>query len=39
VEVGNEERLVVVQELEFRQKPNIDEVTSSIRRAVAEDHE
>ncbi len=39
VEVGNEERLVVVQELEFRQKPNIEEVTTAIRQAVAEEHE
>jgi amino acid adenylation domain-containing protein/FkbM family methyltransferase len=39
VEVENEERLVVVQELEFRAKPNIDEVTAAIRQAVAEEHE
>jgi acyl-CoA synthetase (AMP-forming)/AMP-acid ligase II/NRPS condensation-like uncharacterized protein/acyl carrier protein len=39
VEVDNEERLVVVQELEFRAKPNIDEVTAKIRQAVAEAHE
>ncbi len=36
VEVENEERLVIVQELEFRQKPNIDEVISAIRQAVTE---
>ena len=39
VEVENEERLVVVQELEFRAKPNLDEVTTAIRQAVAEKHE
>jgi len=39
VEVDNEERLVVVQELEFRAKPNIEEVTAAIRQAVTEDHE
>ncbi|HEY9850890.1 MAG TPA: condensation domain-containing protein [Leptolyngbyaceae cyanobacterium] len=36
IEVENEERLVIVQELEFRQKPNIDEVISTIRQAVTE---
>ncbi|MCC5644529.1 amino acid adenylation domain-containing protein [Nostoc sp. CHAB 5824] len=39
VEVDNEERLVVVQELEFRAKPNHEEVISAIRKAVAEEHE
>ena len=39
VEVGSEERLVVVQELEFRAKPDIEEVTSAIRRAVTEEYE
>ena len=39
VEVDNEERLVVVQELEFRAKPNLDEVTGAIRQAVASEHE
>ncbi|MEH2411063.1 condensation domain-containing protein [Nostoc sp.] len=39
VEVEKEERLVVVQELEFRAKPNIEEVTGAIRQAVAEEHE
>jgi amino acid adenylation domain-containing protein len=39
VEVDNEERLVVVQELEFRQKPNLEEVSAAIRQAVAEEHE
>jgi len=39
VEVAQEEQLVVVQELEFRQKPNVEEVTSAIRRAIAEEHE
>ncbi len=39
VEVNNEERLVVVQELEFRAKPNLVEVTSAIRQAITEEHE
>jgi len=39
VEVEKEERLVVVQELEFRAKPNINEVTDAIRRAITEEHE
>ena len=39
VEVGNEERLVVVQELEFRAKPNLEEVTAAIRQAIAVEHE
>lgn len=39
VEVGNEERLVVVQELEFRAKPNLEEVTAAIRQAVAQEYE
>jgi len=39
VEVGNEEQLVVLQELEFRQKPNLDQVTGAIRQAVAEEYE
>ncbi len=39
IETDNEERLVVVQELEFRAKPNHEEVISAIRQAVAEEHE
>jgi len=39
VEVNREERLVVVQELEFRAKPNLEEVTSAIRQAITEEHE
>ena len=39
VEVENEERLVVVQELEFRQKPNFEEVIAAIRQAVSLEHE
>ncbi|MEH2382490.1 MAG: amino acid adenylation domain-containing protein [Nostoc sp.] len=39
VKVNNEERLVVVQELEFRAKPNLAEVTSAIRQAIAEEYE
>ncbi|MDZ8264154.1 non-ribosomal peptide synthetase [Nostoc sp. ChiQUE01b] len=39
LEVNNEERLVVVQELEFRAKPNLAEVVSAIRQAVTDEHE
>ena len=39
VEREGEERLVVVQELEFRAKPNVEEVTAAIRQAVTEEHE
>jgi amino acid adenylation domain-containing protein len=39
VEMENEERLVVVQELEFRAKPNVEEVVTAIRQAVTEEHE
>jgi amino acid adenylation domain-containing protein len=39
VEVEKEEQLVVVQELEFRAKPNIEEVTAAIRKAITEEHE
>jgi amino acid adenylation domain-containing protein len=39
VEVNNEERLVVVQELEFRAKPNLEEVITAIRQAITETHE
>ncbi|MHC5717801.1 MAG: condensation domain-containing protein, partial [Nostoc sp.] len=39
VEVNNEERLLVVQELEFRAKPNFVEVASAIRQAITEEHE
>ncbi|MEH1955421.1 amino acid adenylation domain-containing protein [Nostoc sp.] len=38
-EVNNEERLVIVQELKFRAKPNLEEVISAIRQAVTEEHE
>ena len=39
VEVENEEKLVVVQELEFRAKPNLVEVTAAIRQAVSQEFE
>jgi amino acid adenylation domain-containing protein len=39
VEKDNEERLVIVQELEFRAKPNLEEVITVIRQAVTEVHE
>ncbi|MEO1376010.1 MAG: amino acid adenylation domain-containing protein [Cyanobacteria bacterium J06635_10] len=37
--VNNEEKLVVVQELEFRAKPNLEEVANAIRKAISEEHE
>ncbi|MCC5658364.1 amino acid adenylation domain-containing protein [Nostoc sp. XA010] len=39
VEVDNEEKLVIVQELEFRAKPNLEEVVNAIRQAVTEEYE
>jgi len=39
VEVSNEEKLVIVQELEFRAKPNLEEVVNAIRQAVTEELE
>ncbi|MDZ8261463.1 non-ribosomal peptide synthetase [Nostoc sp. ChiQUE01b] len=39
VEVNNEERLFIVQELEFRAKPNLAEVVNAIRQAVTDEHE
>ena len=39
IEVENDERLVIVQELEFRAKPNLEEVIAAIRQAVTEEHE
>ncbi|MFN6571992.1 non-ribosomal peptide synthetase [Dendronalium sp. ChiSLP03b] len=39
IEVNNEERLFIVQELEFRAKPNLVEVASVIRQAVTDEHE
>ncbi|MDZ8184102.1 MAG: amino acid adenylation domain-containing protein [Nostoc sp. ChiSLP02] len=39
IEVNNEEKLVLVQELEFRAKPNLEQVISAIRQAVTEEHE
>ncbi|MBW4506974.1 MAG: amino acid adenylation domain-containing protein [Scytonematopsis contorta HA4267-MV1] len=39
VEIDNEEKLVIVQEPEFRAKPNTEEVITAIRQAVAEEHE
>ncbi len=38
VEVAGEERLVVVQEVEYRQRPRVQEAGAAIRRAVLEDH-
>lgn len=39
VEINNEERLVVVQELEFRAKPDLEAVISAIRQAITEEYE
>ncbi|MBD2002953.1 MULTISPECIES: non-ribosomal peptide synthetase [Cyanophyceae] len=39
VEVKGEEQLVVVQELEFRAKPNVEEVIAAIRQAITEEHQ
>ena len=39
VEVDDQERLAIVQELEFRAKPNLEEVTTAILQAVTETHE
>jgi amino acid adenylation domain-containing protein len=39
VEKNNQEKLVIVQELEFRAKPNLEEVITAIRQAVTEVHE
>ncbi|MEM7581357.1 MAG: fatty acyl-AMP ligase, partial [Cyanobacteria bacterium P01_A01_bin.80] len=36
---NNEDKLVVVQELEFRAKPDKTEVTNVIRQAISEEHE
>ncbi|HEY9858613.1 MAG TPA: fatty acyl-AMP ligase, partial [Candidatus Obscuribacterales bacterium] len=39
VAIAGEEHLVVVQELEFRQKPDTEAVIQAIRQAVSEEHE
>ncbi|HEX8651125.1 MAG TPA: non-ribosomal peptide synthase/polyketide synthase [Pyrinomonadaceae bacterium] len=39
IELAGEERLVLVQEVETRQRPHIDRVIETIRQAVAEEHE
>ena len=39
IEVENEEKLAIVQELEFRAKPNLEEVIAGIRQAVTEEYE
>ena len=39
VAIENEEKLVIVQELEFRAKPNLEEVITAIRQRVTETHE
>lgn len=39
VDVSDEVRLVVVQELEFRHRPAPEQVSQAIRRVIAQDHE
>ncbi|GAX38399.1 non-ribosomal peptide synthetase [Nodularia sp. NIES-3585] len=39
VEVNKEEKLVTVQELEFRAQPNLEEVISAIRQGITEEYE
>ncbi|WP_413173264.1 condensation domain-containing protein [Anabaena azotica] len=39
IEIENEEKLVIVQELEFRAKPNFAEVVAAIRQAVSQQFE
>ncbi|HLP88087.1 MAG TPA: condensation domain-containing protein [Nostocaceae cyanobacterium] len=39
VEVENEEKLVIVQELEFRAKPDFEEVVSTIRQVISQEFE
>ena len=39
IEKDNEEKLVIVQELEFRAKPNLEEVITAIRQAITRVHE
>jgi natural product biosynthesis luciferase-like monooxygenase protein len=39
IEIDGEEHLVVVQEVEYRQRPNVAEVIETIRRAIAEEYE
>ncbi|MTJ53560.1 AMP-binding protein [Anabaena sp. UHCC 0253] len=39
IDVGNEEKLVIVQELEFRAKPDFLEVIAAIRQAVSQQFE
>jgi len=39
VEVGGEERLVLVQEVERRRREGFEEIAEAVRRAVAEEHE
>ncbi len=39
VDIEGEERLVVVQEIKYRQQVDIDEVVGAIRQAVFEEHE
>lgn len=39
IEISGEEQLVVLQELEYREKPDISRVIEDIRQAVSEEHE
>ncbi|HKV36205.1 MAG TPA: non-ribosomal peptide synthase/polyketide synthase [Pyrinomonadaceae bacterium] len=39
IEVANEEQLVIVQEIDYRKEPDVNEVFDRIRTAVASEHE
>lgn len=39
IEVDDREQLVVAQEMDFREQPDLDDVIDSIRRAISENHE
>ncbi len=39
VDIAGEERLIIAHEVEFREKPDIQEVASAVRQAVAEEHD
>src|SRR5206468_134611 len=39
IDAASEERLIIVQELEYRAQPDLDAVVTAIRQAVADEHE
>ena len=39
IEVDDREQLIVAQEMDFREQPDLDDVIDSIRRAISENHE